>query len=204
MPLLCNDDIEVDALAFCLAFSSPHPLPHPLCTGLWRQKASCCATTTSTWMQWQLHRPSDRLPPPFVPPPCSPRHPLCTGLWRRKASCCATMSIEVDAIALHLAFDPPPLPPLPRPHPLCTGLWRRKASCCADDDIEVDAVALRLAFDRWQEDKYRLVGFFPRAHFKEVEGARVGQLSYVLTPNRYPPSLMVLRPETNPLRGSGV
>ncbi|GJP29484.1 hypothetical protein CLOM_g16752 [Closterium sp. NIES-68] len=59
-----------------------------------------------------------------------------------------------------------------------------EAVLMCDDDIEVHSGALRVAFERWQEEKYRLVGFFPRAHYREVNGPRKGHMTYVLTPRQ--------------------
>ena len=72
-----------------------------------------------------------------------------------------------------------PLPPYPLPRSLET-----EAILLCDDDIEVTENGLRIGFERWQEDKYRLVGYFPRAHYREVNGPRAGHMTYVLTPRQ--------------------
>eukprot|EP00271_Cylindrocystis_brebissonii_P022200 TRINITY_DN840_c0_g2_i1.p1 TRINITY_DN840_c0_g2~~TRINITY_DN840_c0_g2_i1.p1 ORF type:complete len:1006 (+),score=150.73 TRINITY_DN840_c0_g2_i1:961-3978(+) len=56
-----------------------------------------------------------------------------------------------------------------------------EAILMCDDDIEVKVDALRVAFERWRESPYRLVGFFPRAHYRDP---KTRQLVYVLTPKQ--------------------
>lgn len=56
-----------------------------------------------------------------------------------------------------------------------------EAVLICDDDIEVSENALRVALQRWAESKYRLVGFFPRAHYRDPSSHR---LSYVLSPRQ--------------------